>query len=280
MIDLINKWLFGGVQPKKKLPFSADQLTAEIKTNRKTLNLVDNWVDDDAFARSWFNYGVPDYIKKDINRAIGEDPTYTDILLYVSKKYFEKPAYLEIGVSVGKNFFQILEGNPAATLTGFDIEDINPVLSSRLILESTTDWDTPPDSIKKNPSTLKTFRFQNRKVQYMCADVWDYNSWSKLNGKKFNIVFSDALHTPEAILFEFEMLVKYNLLDEKFVIVWDDLVGKMKRSFYQIIKRYNKAFGLKEIYLFNVNGWIGEHETPHAIGIISNFSFSHEGRSH
>ncbi|HEX4849987.1 MAG TPA: hypothetical protein VFV08_04225, partial [Puia sp.] len=140
-------------------------------------------------------------------------------------------------------------------------------------------WETPKNSIKKNESTLKTFDYQSREVKYLCADVWDSNSWSKLQERKFNIIFSDALHTPEAILFEFEMLVKYDLLDKKFVIIWDDLVGKMKRSFYKIIRKYNRTYGLKEIYLFNINGWIGEYETPHTIGVISNFSFSHEGRA-
>ena len=37
-----------------------------------------------------------------------------------------------------------------------------------------------------------------------------------MEGNQFNLVFSDALHTPEAILFEFEMLAKYGLLADKF----------------------------------------------------------------
>jgi hypothetical protein len=94
----------------------------------------------------------------------------------------------------------------------------------------------------------------------------------KLKGNKFNIVFSDALHSPKAILFEFEMLVKYDLLDKRFIIVWDDLVGKMKNSFFRIIKKYDKKYDIKDIYLMNINGWIGENEAPHTVGLISNFS--------
>jgi len=85
------------------------------------------------------------------------------------------------------------------------------------------------------------------------------------------MVFSDALHTPKAILFEFEMLVKYNLLNDKFVIVWDDLVGKMQNSFYKIIRKYDKQYNIKDIYLMNINGWVGQNEAPHTVGIISNF---------
>jgi len=80
------------------------------------------------------------------------------------------------------------------------------------------------------------------------------------------------LHSHKAILFEFEMLVKYNLLDEKFVIVWDDLVGKMRNSFFKIIKKYNKNFKIKDVYLLSINGWVGQNEKPHSVGIISNFS--------
>ena len=67
------------------------------------------------------------------------------------------------------------------------------------------------------------------------------------------------------------MLVKYNLLDEKFVIVWDDLVGKMRNSFFKIIKKYNQNFQIKDVYLLNINGWVGQNEKPHSVGIISNF---------
>ena len=71
------------------------------------------------------------------------------------------------------------------------------------------------------------------------------------------------------------MLEKYALLDDRFVIVWDDLVGKMQNSAFlcKIIRKYNAAFGIRDIYLVNVNGWVGQHEGPHTVGIISNFAF-------
>jgi hypothetical protein len=166
-----------------------------------------------------------------------------------------------------------LNAHEKANFTGFDIEDINPVLERRMGLISKKEWITPPDSIKKNPSYLNTYSYKGNDVQYLCADVWDENSWSKLEGNKHNLIFSDALHSPEAILFEFKMLVKYKLLDRDFVIVWDDLVGKMRNSFYRIIRKYNETFNIKEINLIDINGWIGEHEKMHSVGLISSFNF-------
>ena len=258
---------------KPDIPFSKDELTGLVKINRETLQQIDNWIDDKAFAASWFNYGVPDFIKAVINKPIGDELTYTDLMLRVAEKYFDRVNYLEIGVSVGKNFFQLLRALPRAELTGFDIEEINPVLERQLQPVDKKEWATPAKSIKKQLSSLKTYSFGDKKVAYLSADVWDEASWERLQGQKFNIVFSDALHTPKAILFEFKMLEKYGLLDNKFVIVWDDLVGKMQQSFYKIIRQYNKVYGIRDIYLLSVNGWVGQHEGPHSVGIISNFEF-------
>ena len=271
MINWIRHTFQGGVAPKTAVPFSKSDLQQSIRTNRASLALIDNWIDDKAMAASYFNYGVPDFIKDKINKPIGDSITYTDLMLHIGKKYFEKVNYLEIGVSLGKNFFQMLNALDPADLTCFDIEEINPVLEQRLEWKDKTEWDTPADSIKKNRSSLKTYTFGNKNVRYLSGDVWDAHSWARLENGRFNMIFSDALHSPEAILFEFEMLVKYRLTAERFVIVWDDLEGKMKNAFYKIARKYDETFNIKDIYLLQVNGWIGENERPHAVGIISNF---------
>jgi len=273
MINLFKSFFQKKVKAKSTIPFTDDDLRGPIQTNRASLNLVGNWIDEDAFAASCFRYGVPDFLQKDINKPIGPAPTYTDLMLLAARKYLDEVNYLEIGVSVGKNFFQLLNALDHASFTGFDIEEINPVIERRLELKNKTEWDTPANSIKKNRSSLKNYQFGAKKVSYLSADVWDVNSWSKLQGSKFNLVFSDALHTPEAILFEFEMLVKFGLLGEKFVIVWDDLEGKMERSFHKIIRKYNEVYGIRDIYLLKINGWVGENERAHTVGIISNFTF-------
>jgi len=262
---------------KQHLPFDNANFQNEIVANRATLAHISNWIDEKAFADSCFSYGVPEFIRKHINKPLNDDLTYTDLMVFLTKKYFSSPQYLEIGVSVGKNFFQMLNAGVPGKYVGFDIEEINPVLEKELHLRSKKEWEGLEGSIKKTRPSLKSYDFKGLDVQYMSADVWDKQSWAKLKGNSFNIIFSDALHTPEAILFEFEMLVQNGLLAEKFIIVWDDLVGKMKRSFFSIVRKYNKLFALREIYLLNINGWIGQYEAPHSIGIISNFSFNNEG---
>jgi hypothetical protein len=271
MLEAIKKIFAPKTGVKKSFNYQQPLMDKVIEENRHALSLVNNWIDAAAFEKSFFKYGVPDYIKIHLNKPINKSVTYTDIMAYILKKHFEELNYLEIGVSVGKNFFQLLESTNNATFTGFDIEEITPVIERRLIFKEKSEWETPVKSIKKTKSSFKKFDYKGLEVNYLCADVWDENSWAKLKGNKYNLVFSDALHTADAILFEFEMLVKYELLDEKFVIVWDDLVGKMRNSFFKIIKKYDQKYQIQDIYLLAVNGWIGENETPHSLGIISNF---------
>ena len=270
MLERIKKIFTSKIKINTSFDYEKSIMDKVIQENRNTLSSIKNWIETSAFENSVFKYGVPDFIKIHLDKPIGNSVTYTDIIAYILKKHFKKINYIEIGVSVGKNFFQLLESVNNATFTGFDIEEINPVIESRLVFKEKTEWETPTKSIKKTKSSFKKFNYKGQYVNYLCADVWDENSWAKLKGEKYNLVFSDALHTPQAILFEFEMLVKYELLDEKFVIVWDDLVGKMRNAFYKIIKKYDKKYQIMDIYLLTINGWIGENEAPHSVGIISN----------
>jgi hypothetical protein len=259
------------IKPKANIVIAESELFPSIEANRKSLELVKNWIDDTALSASCFSYGVPDFIKADINKKINTEPTYSDYILHFAKKYFQEIKYFEIGVSVGKNFFQILNGAEKGTFTGFDIEEINPVLAELFNEKGKQEWGTQQGSFKKNNSSIRRFSFHDKIINYVSADVWDEKSWSMLKGSKYNLVFSDALHTPEAILFEFEMLVKYELLADQFIVIWDDLVGKMKDAFLAIIRKYDRVYRIKDAYLISVNGWIGQHERPHSVGIISNF---------
>jgi len=259
------------IQTLSSVKLDESLLNNVINENRSIQKRIDNWVDENAFKKSCFNYGVPSFIQVVLNKELNDDPTYTDIMKSLSYKHYSILRYLEIGVSVGKNFHQMMNINLPAKLVGFDIEEINPILEKELEFVNMESWSTPKKSIKKTDSSLKNYKLGSKSAHYLNADVWDENSWKKLAGTKFNLIFSDALHTPEAILFEFEMLVKYDLLDAKFIIVWDDLVGKMKNSFFRIIKKYDKTFGIEDIYFLSINGWVGQHENPHSVGIISNF---------
>ena len=60
----IFKDLFQKEMPHKSdIPFSAEELGGPIRTNRASLQGVDNWIDEEAFARSYFQYGVPGFLK-------------------------------------------------------------------------------------------------------------------------------------------------------------------------------------------------------------------------
>jgi hypothetical protein len=274
MKALIQKLFGKRIKLQARLPFSKEEFTEIINYNRRTLSEISNWIEVESFNHSCFNYGVPDFIRTKINKPIGEAITYSDIMSLLAKKYFSNINYLELGVSLGKNFYQIINSiESEASFTGFDIEEINPVLESKLAGEYQQSWDTPSFSIKKTLSSFKRFKYKRHSINYLSADIWDENSWSKLYGSKYNLIFSDALHDPKAILFEFEMLIKYNLLDDKFIMLWDDLEGKMKRAFLAILHKYEEKLGIKEAYLIKVNGWVGHNESPHRVGIIGNFAF-------
>lgn len=264
-------------KPKTNVPFTLNELKEQIYKNRKVLSMVEDWIDKDAFSMSFFQYGIPDYIKKYINKEINNDITYSDLITHITNTYFEKANYLEMGVSVGKNFLQVLSSCPnLESAYGFDIENINPILEKKFQYLTVEKWSTPPNSIKKDDSTLKRYKSEGCiSVNYLSGDVWDEHSWKKLRGQKFNVIFSDALHSAEAILFEFNMFVKYELLADRFIILWDDIVEStgMRNAFIDIYKQYRNKFKIEEYRLINVNGWIGQYEQMHDVGIISNFKF-------
>jgi hypothetical protein len=269
----LKKILDNDIKFKTSIDVDHKHLNKIIAANRNSLKLINNWIDEDAFKNSCYNYGVPDHIKIHLNKGISNNPTYTDYMLLIAEKHFATLNYLEIGVSVGKNFFQILNNFSHSSLTGFDIEEINPILEREFDLLSSTQWRTLKKSIKKNKSSLSNYSYQTNTVKYLSADIWDINSWKKLKGQKYNMIFSDALHSSEAIKFEFKMISRLNLLSDQFVMVWDDLGEEMQKSFFDIIKEYEKLYKIKEIYLLNLNGWIGDYEHAHKIGIVSNFNF-------
>ena len=262
------------IKCKKQLPFTQSQLNESILENRNSLYFVENWVDEKSLENSWFNYGVPDFIKADLNKKINNELTYSDVLSYLAKSYFKKVNYLEIGVSVGKNFFQIINSrNNINFALGFDIENIYPIIENKLIFEKKETWKTNIDSIKKDDSHLTQYIYKDKKISYLCGDVFDQKTWERIPKNKFNIIFSDALHTPDAIIFEFDQILKNKLLSEEFIFVWDDLEGEMEYAFYNIIKKYGEKLNIQQTYLFEINGWVGEHERKHKVGLISNIRF-------
>jgi len=179
----------------------------------------------------------------------------------------------ELGVSVGKNFLQITNSLYNSLLVGFDIEEINPNLEEHFKKKSFVEWETSTRSIKKSNSSLTEYIDENNSniVKYLSGDILDENSWQKLNGHKFNLIFSDALHDPNALLFEFKMIQKYKLLNnDEFIIMWDDLGGEMTISFMKIWFELKRKYNLrkKNMFMINLRGWLGVNEAYHTYGVI------------
>lgn len=241
--------------------------------NMVTMSKVSTWLDADALQKSIFQYGVPDEIRPLIDRPMGQGLTYTDAILSLSTRLRKPINYLEIGVSVGKNFLQMAESLNRASLTGFDIEEISPILGNRFRRESRADWPTAPSSLKKTSSSLSEFAITPRgnRVSYLSGDVFDEHSWQRLRGRKFNLVFSDAFHSAEALKVEHEMLLRHDLLDQDEVIMmWDDLGGGMTDAFEKIAANLCKSRRSTsgDSFVAPLKGWLGDNWGNHEVGFF------------
>ncbi len=243
------------------------------KKNRASLAAVKCWIADSDYENSIFNYGLPAPVRHLIDASIGDETTYSDLIAFLARDLTRGVRYLEIGVSVGKNFFQMLNQWSEALLVGFDIEDINPVLERHLEKGERVVWETNPGSLRKAPSSLANYAFpQNgNRVRYLAGDVFDEQSWARLTGTSFNLVFSDAYHSADALLAEWQMIKSLQRLDaEEFIFVWDDLGGEMGQAFNRISGEMREMFRISasETWLGPCRGWLGTNEGYHAVGVV------------
>jgi hypothetical protein len=267
---MINKFLKKIFAASKQPVYPDAEMNDIIKKNRESLKQVQTWIDQEAFAKSYYKYGVPDYIMSLLDKEINNDATYSDLMLHFSEQ-LSTVNYLELGVSVGKNFFQMANGFTSAKLTGFDIENINPVLKNKFSFIREETWDGLPGSLRTESSTLSEYKFNTNSISYVAGDIWNENCWARLKGNKFNIIFSDALHTPEALLWEYKMIDKYELLDDSFIIIWDDLNNGLDQSFYLIAESLKAKQTLTKVEIIKINGWLGQNESlKHDVGIVTN----------
>ncbi len=262
-------------QARGKFDYDARGMAGIMERNRALLADFGTWVDQEAMARSNQAYGLSPEWAQAIAFDISNKVTYSDLLAYIASNSDKKIDYLEIGVSVGKNFWQVLNHVSSGVLVGIDIEEINPPLRKKLT--ALPEWSHGRDGAAK----IESFRFDERSnaVHYCTGNVFDRKMWSQLAGSKFNLVFSDALHDPDAITFEWEQISEFDLLDRTgFTMIWDDLVSpKMRRAFNEIAEDCSRRYGLtrQNACLMHVAGWVGEYEPPHPIGVISSQGFVH-----
>ena len=244
-----------------------------IAANRASLSSVDTWIDDAAMENSVFGYGIPAPIKPLTDLPINSDVIYTDIICYLIKRLQKPLSYLEIGVSVGKNFLQVVSAVDNAALTGFDIENINPVLESRFSNRlGVRSWEPPATSMRKLPCSLAQYTSRSNKISYLTGDAFDTASWCQLAGQRYNFIYSDAFHSPDALLTEWEHLSQFNLIDpDSYMLMWDDLGGSMTDAFRLIVEQIRLKPELRptRVALYRYSGWNGQHESKHLFGLVA-----------
>lgn len=168
-----------------------------------------------------------------------------------------------------------------ATLVGIDIEKMNPVLKEYLSEEKEV-WCSNEkfpferydgESVDINFTLNKYNHHQTKNiVSYLQGDKFSPILWKQLQGNKFDIIFSDAFHSPESIRSEFKFLKKYDLLNtESLIMIWDDLDRpEMQREFKLICEELSKNYGPESSYaLYNLMGtYGGEDNGIHTIGVF------------
>jgi hypothetical protein len=113
------------------------------------------------------------------------------------------------------------------------------------------------------------YYFKNNVLSKDGADIF-----KKLLDEKVNVIFSDALHSKEGILSEYENIIKSNLSDN-FYYYFDDLnmydVEEGVNEIYKDLKSVNPNI---KYYSFWTYGWIGQYEKLHKIGLITTFDIT------
>ena len=162
-----------------------------IAFNRNTLKSVPCWIAQQDWTRppSLFNYGLPAHVFHLIDKEISVEPTEADLLCSFMAELAENSIpvrYLEIGVSVGKTFYQVAkfaqEHLQDYEIHCLDIEKINPIL--RKLLDDVASSEAKRSSTACRPRTgLRQekenviLRWNGGKFTYYEADEFDNDIW-------------------------------------------------------------------------------------------------------
>lgn len=234
-----------------------------IRENRKFLHSVEEWISPAAYDSSRSCYGCPRRVLPLLSLPIDDQPTYSDLLVYAARRLPAPVRYLELGVSVGKNFYVLANALNEATLVGFDWERMSPTLARRF-------------EFMHSAGRLHWYRYRRNRIGYLQADIRSAPDWALLAGQRFNLVLSDACHQADMLRREFTMLERFDLLDPAgFVMVWDDLdrspAGPVTRAYQEIADALRRRYDLppEAAFRLELNGWLGQHEHRHTIGVIN-----------
>jgi len=269
------EWYSGeSVVPYTRFRLQPEMLKDAIRANRSVLDRIDSWLDMDALKASVYNYGIPPALLPVLDRPVGSEPTYSDLLVTIGRALEEDLRYLEVGVSVGENLVQMIANVNQGLFVGIDLEDIHPILEREMTCEGEIRWVPGPKSRRKRMSYLRRYRVKasGSQVLYLAGDVNDELLWQQLRGHRFNLIFSDALHSPEGLRTEYLAWKENKLLDERqCTIVWDDLDRlEMRAEFHNIaidlVRETEPSRRVASVEFYR--GWVGVHEYRHVIGIL------------
>ena len=213
-------------------------------------------------------YGIPGHIFSKIDKKINNFPTYSDLFVFFSSYLSEKINYLEIGVSVLKNFVQLNANFESANLVAYDINPIAP--SNKELFNNNEKFDRDSNIF------YGSNKVNNNELIYFKGSVLDVEDTELFNSKikyKYNFIFCDALHEPDAVMQEYHNIIKDNL-DDDFILYFDDLDFEglnltVKNIFDDLKTSHDKIY----FTTFYINGWIGQHEKLHKNGVISTINF-------
>ncbi len=228
-----------------------NQLSRVIHKNREFLKTIDLFLPEEVYKKN--DYGIQRRIYENLEKEIINIPTYSDFIVFLINKIFlNNINYLEIGVSVLKNYLQINNSIKNSNIVAFDINEINPNFKNLQELE-------------RNNNNLIYF-----KGSVLSTD--DAEKFKSIFKEKYDFIFSDALHEPHAVNSEYQLIIK-NKLNENFLIYYDDLDFEGLEAELKILKKDLEKNTNKNInfYTFKVYGWIGQHEKIHKNGILTTF---------
>lgn len=275
------------LQPTLREVFTLNQVT---RAGVKTWITAENW----ASPPSLYNYGLPSFIFPKVGLPVGGHPIGHDLISLLGTQLQlqhsgqgHKLRYLEIGVSVGKCLFtQLQYFGSRAQIVAFDVEEINPTFAAMLapsnpaVIDSWTEEQLKPGVLTQRRApehfhidTIKAFVSPaGGELHYLAADEFNEVGWQKLrslSSDPFSLVYSDAFHTPEALLYEAGKLLQLRLLNTKgFALVWDDCDGTMvSQAVCPIVELLRKAQpkGDPRVHFarYRMGGWVGVHEEEH-----------------
>ena len=227
--------------------------------NLKLLKSIKTFKSDSLISESEDNYGLTskgyELVDEDINLRL----TYIDLIPYLCRYISNEIIYVEIGVSVLKNFYCVANNLTSSKMFAFDINRINPIIEEKF-------------NNKKQISDQSTsYIFNSNLITYVEGDVYNSKDLQELLSlsKKPNFIFSDADHTPKGLINEYNNFYS-KCLDENFIIYFDDLNSEMFSAFIDIYNDIAKKRHNVKAHTFAINGWLGDNENLHKNGIISN----------